>query len=820
MSRAYSQPRAKKELHTVLRSYVLLAFFLPQILYNAPFAISAARPKSSSYAPTSSSIALCPPTISFGETIECSINTITESDSYTFVANSNDVIQARVVRTSDTLRPRISILDPNGRQVCGANSGNPVTWIDKCTLASGATYKAVIDDSFASNKGSYTFYLQRLNNPGAAQPIAFGQTVTSTIERLADAKTYQFTASVDDTIQVRMTRTSETLRPRVRIFYSSGAEVCSANSGDPVTWIDKCKLPSAGTYTMLVDDTFSSAIGNYTLYLQRLNNPGDALLFGGFGQTLFGSIERIADAKTYKFTASVDDTIQIRITRTSETLRPRVRIFYSNGAEVCSANSGNPVTWIDKCKLPSAGTYTMLVDDTFSSATGNYTLYLQRLNNPDSAQPINYGQTLESTIERIADAKTYTFVATGGDLVQMTMTRTSDSLRPRIRIFGPTGIEVCSANSGNPTTQLANCSLVSTGIYTVLVDDTFSSSLGSYTLALQCLNTACAANPPPACGVQANGLNTCELQPGDILLQKYNSLENLALMNVGGTYFTHAALYLGNERIAQAVGLFVPPADQVIEQSIESWTNPAIYDWVVIRPNTTDAVKQSAVEYAKAKANATAPIVTYSIFASRSSQQDTYCSLLIWQAYNQAGVDLEQDRGGTLASKILLSGLVTPDDLFYSSGAPTHKSTVVQKRETTTDRDIWRWTMWILSPAHLVLTDPEGRRSGYDATTGTILDEIPGVTYSGPNATVETISVTDPTGQIAGWKLAVTGFDTGSYEIEAGSVDSTDPPHQIRVGQTVAGKVENFSLPNPIDGIVIVPEQGQRGALYIPLISR
>ena len=764
---------------------------------------------------------VCPPTINFGQTIECSISAIAELDTYRFMATGNDIIQVRVTRISDTLRPRARVINPNGTQVCGDDSGNPVTWIDRCQITSTGTYSLRVDDTFTSNKGGYTVYIQRLNNPGNAQSIAFGETIVGGIERLADAQTYTFVASVDDTVQFRMTRTSQTLRPRMRVFNPSGDQVCYDDSGNPISWIDKCRLATTGTYTLLVDDTFSGNIGNYTLYLQRINNPGDRIVLGDFGHTLTGKIERIADAKTYTFVAKVDDVIQVRMTRTSDTLRPRVRIFFSNGAEVCSDDSGNPVAWIDRCKLASAGTYTMMLDDTFSSNIGQYTLYIQRLNNPGVTQRIDFEQVLAGSIDRLADAKTYTFIGSLDDKIQVRMTRTSDELRPRVRIFNPAGIGVCAADSGNPTTLISNCTLSTSGLYTMLVDDTFTSQIGNYNLSLQCMSSNCAALSLPVCGVQPNGLDTCALQPGDILIQKSNSLINTVFMGIGGTYFTHAAIYVGDGRIVEATGPFFSPADQVIEQSVNGWGSPAIYDWVVIRPETTDDIKQTAVDFAKAKANATAPIVTYSISANRDSQQDTYCSLLVWQAYMQSGLDLEVDRGGTLSDIATLNRLVTPDDLFYSSGSLAQRSKEVQRRGTTLDRDIWRWTLWILSPAHLMVTDSQGRRSGFDATTGMTLDEIPGVIYSGTAAGVETITVTDREGLLTDLQLTVTGFATGSYEIEAGSVDSIEPPRQITAGTTAPNKVEVFTIPNPntTGGVVVVPQPTEQ-LIYLPLVKR
>jgi len=436
----------------------------------------------------------CPPSINFGEAIECSIDALAEIDTYIFVAQGGDKIKVRMTRISDTLRPRIRIYNSTGGEVCGEAYGNPTVEIVSCALVSAGTYSLRADDTYASNTGRYTLYIQRLNNPGNAGSITFGQTVTGRIDALAEIDTYTFVTEGDDNVKVRMSRTSDTLRPRIRIFNSGGNEVCGEAYGNPTVEIDSCTLISAGTYSILADDTYVSNTGDYTIYLQRLNQPpGDARSLT-FGQTLTGTISALAEIDTYTFTVGVDDKVKVRMTRTSETLRPRIRIYNPTGEQVCGEAYGNPTVEIDSCKLVSAGTYTLLADDTYVTNTGNYVLYIQRLNKPGEVQPIRFGQTLSGTISVLAEIDTYTFVAAGDDRIRVRMTRTSDTLRPRIRIYNPTGDEVCGEAYGNPTVEIGDCLLRTAGTYSVLADDTYVSNIGSYILYLECRNAPCG--PP------------------------------------------------------------------------------------------------------------------------------------------------------------------------------------------------------------------------------------------------------------------------------------------------------------------------------------
>jgi hypothetical protein len=135
-----------------------------------------------------------------------------------------------------------------------------------------------------------------------------------------------FTAALDDRILIRATRTSGTLQPNIGVYNASGALVCSAYTGGIMAEISGCTLRSAGQYTLLMDDTGNTKTGDYMVFLQRFNNPGNAQAIA-FGQTLSAAISTISEVDAYTFTAAVDDRILVRATRTSGTLQPNIGVY-------------------------------------------------------------------------------------------------------------------------------------------------------------------------------------------------------------------------------------------------------------------------------------------------------------------------------------------------------------------------------------------------------------------------------------------------------------------------------------------------------------
>jgi CARDB/Permuted papain-like amidase enzyme, YaeF/YiiX, C92 family len=298
--------------------------------------------------------------------------------------------------------------------------------------------------------------------------------------------------------------------------------------------------------------------------------------------------------------------------------------------------------------------------------------------------------------------------------------------------------------------------------------------------------TSPASTPTPApapCETSPTSLNGCTLEPGDILLES-GVAPNDFFAGIGGTYFTHAAIYIGNQELAEAAGSFPNHANDVritpLTQS--SWWRTDVRAWAVIRPNVTSDIKVKAVQYATGKANQSG--VVFAIDAAREDDKQFYGSKLVWQAYQQAGVDLETSTGiGGAATSLW----VMPDDLYYGSG----RTIVQQKVDTSLGEKAHRALVIIYSPAHLLLIDNQGRRTGFDSAQNTIVNEIPGALYSGPDARFETISFSTLD---TSYQLLVTGYASGGYHVEVARINTGAPFSSVMAGTTYQGKVDRFTI--------------------------
>lgn len=306
---------------------------------------------------------VCPIMISFGQTIACDI-VADEADSFTFNATAGDRVLLRITRTSGTVRPRITVQQA-GNYLCG-NFG-PSTTKAICTIPATGSYTLLIDDTFRAETGSYTVHMQRFNNPVGAQPITAGQPLGGAIDQPAEADVYGFAAQAGDIALLRVSRSNGVLEPRLEVYDQTGRYICG--NYDTETTETICTFGSSGAYSLFVDDTLRINIGGYYAYFQRLNAPVGATPLT-IGQTSNGAINVPTEADTFSFTTTGSERRLLRVTRASGSLEPRFTVFDLQGNYICGSYTKDFAEVI--CVLPGAGTYTVLIDDTFRVGTGAY----------------------------------------------------------------------------------------------------------------------------------------------------------------------------------------------------------------------------------------------------------------------------------------------------------------------------------------------------------------------------------------------------------------------------------------------------------------
>jgi len=196
---------------------------------------------------------------------------------------------------------------------------------------------------------------QTLAAPICPSSLTFGETALCSISASGEEDSYSFTGSAGDKVLLSMAVSAGfALDPQIRLLGPGGTEVCSSfNASGGFAEIKECTLPSAGAHTILANDYGETETGDYGLFLQQLNQPGNATATTP-GQVLSASIGSVAETDTYSYTGSAGDKVLISMAvRAGFALDPQIRLLGPDGAEVCSAfNASGGFAEIKDCTLP------------------------------------------------------------------------------------------------------------------------------------------------------------------------------------------------------------------------------------------------------------------------------------------------------------------------------------------------------------------------------------------------------------------------------------------------------------------------------------
>jgi len=348
--------------------------------------------------------------ISFGSTTTGSINQPGEVDTYTFSAQNGDRILIGMSRVSGDLWQRVRLYGPDGTLLQDESSpvhleislslelpdrvnvflpiiaNNPTVSLNgfpptdpvlQVPATTPGTYTIRVSDGFDGTlTGSYNLYLQKLNPPAGAGLIEFSQTLPGTINQPAEMDAFIFSAAAGDKLIAGMSRVSGNVWQQIRLYDSDGELLSETKS--PIHTEMIYDMPAAGSYSLLVSDGFNGTLtGSYNLYIQRTNNPANAVTLS-FGQTTPGSINQPAEMDAFTFTASANDQVQINMTRVSGSLWQQIRLYDPSGA-LLAENKAPTQAEITQVLLAN-GDYRILASDGFNGTlTGSYNINLQKL---------------------------------------------------------------------------------------------------------------------------------------------------------------------------------------------------------------------------------------------------------------------------------------------------------------------------------------------------------------------------------------------------------------------------------------------------------
>ena len=408
--------------------------------------------------------------IKLGDTsLTGSVSSSDEAHCYTFPAKVNDRMRVRVVATDGTVEPFTTILNPGGSAVCG-----PTTQIEQtCRITSTGTHTIMVRDHVGTNTGGYTVYLQRLAIPKRCTVIAFGATALSgSITVPGDADCYTFRAPTGLRVRIRVVATAGAIVPSTELINVNGATLCG-----PSTAIEQtCRLFSSRNNMILVRDDAGPNLGDYSIYVQ-INHALSCTPIRIAAPPTAGAITVPGNADCYTFKGVSGDRMRIRVVGLDGTLVPYTDLINSIGVTICGPSSAIEQT----CRITNPGTHVIMIRDMAGPGTGNYVVYLQRLDLPLKCSVLTVGApAVAGTIGVAGETDCFSVDGVAGHKLRFEVIGTDGTLVANTEVLNPNGTTLL----GPSTAVDQDVRLTATGTHTILVRDLTGTGTGGYTVAV------------------------------------------------------------------------------------------------------------------------------------------------------------------------------------------------------------------------------------------------------------------------------------------------------------------------------------------------
>ena len=252
--------------------------------------------------------------------------------------------------------------------------------------------------------------------PVAAQTevgtISIGDSVTGELTNAQFSHSYTLDAEAGQVVTI--TLTSEDFDTYLSLLNADGDVLASNDDSNGTnSAITAIELPEADGYT-IVAESYSSNRGNsgdtgeYTLSVseQQVNRIE-------YTQVVNAELTSSSPTIDYLFTGAADDVVVI--SQTSTDFDSYLILLDSRGNELTRNDDGggSSNSLIGPYTLPSTGTFTIRAGSYSGSATGNFTLTLNKID----MTAVDFDEELEVSFTPASSEKYFTFSGTAGDVV-------------------------------------------------------------------------------------------------------------------------------------------------------------------------------------------------------------------------------------------------------------------------------------------------------------------------------------------------------------------------------------------------------------------
>jgi len=398
--------------------------------------------------------------MAIGETKLVTINTANKIALVVFdgVAGQQISLQMTGVTISSST---VTVFNPNGTTLASTSGvGTGGGFIDTRTLGTTGTYTIMVDPA-STNTGSMTLNLFNIVNVTAT--ITPGGTTPITIVTPGQNAEVTFTGASGQHVSLTVSSVTIPGNTTYTVKKPDGSELTSGSLGTSGGFLEIPYLPTAGTYTILVDPSGANT-GNVSLTLNDATDATNTITPGGgsvvITTTVPGQNARLTFSGTSGQRIAINASTTFSVCWTLAVVKP-------DGTNLSSTFTCGSGLFIDPQQLPTSGTYTVLIDPS-GSGTGQATVTAYDVTDVTGTVTIG-GSQVSHNITTPGQVIRLTFSGTSGVRLSVNATTTFTTCWT-LQILKPDTTQLFSNLSCGSSQFVDPIQLPTTGTYTLIGD--------------------------------------------------------------------------------------------------------------------------------------------------------------------------------------------------------------------------------------------------------------------------------------------------------------------------------------------------------------
>ncbi|GAB5494210.1 MAG: hypothetical protein Phog2KO_44250 [Phototrophicaceae bacterium] len=407
-------------------------------------------------APYSAQENTLPETLTIGSSVTARIDDAIPRIMYNLNGSRGTIVRIRLVATSGSLDPVLSLFDPSGNLLMSRDDSAGSRNVDfMLTFQENGQYSLVVGRfayALGTTSGEYELTIERVGvSSDEGSSLQYGIPITNTITNAQPRLFFTFEAQAGDIINISMIRSSGSLDPYIQLLDANrflvaenddahgdtrNAQIQTLVIDSPGTYIlvatryGQASGDSAGSFVLTIDEASNSGLGN-----SRFAPAGIA-----FNQTITAELTENRYERFYIFEGQRDQIISISMDRTQFAGQLDSYLVLTNASFqplVEDDDSGNNSdAYIQEYRLPASGLYYIIAtrfERAGGTSFGEYNLTLTDEGSafasvaPDIPRLI-YGTSIEGSIGADNTEDIYVFWGTEGERVIIGMDQTTGDL--------------------------------------------------------------------------------------------------------------------------------------------------------------------------------------------------------------------------------------------------------------------------------------------------------------------------------------------------------------------------------------------------------